>query len=624
MARKNRRLPPGDIRMKPADGDYAEQPLNEQERALVRRAYQLFDFFREKLAESHDEMRKARMMRQLRQEERAVTSPPSNTLNSCIDNVIADQIDNMPEAKMVPEREETANSAEEMTDVVSYALYQANWADTYHEIMEDSAVTGTGITQTFWDEDMEDGAGMVNVIPWHPEDFYPDPACEDLQDGRAVFKATQTTVAWVEEHYPDARGYVRADLASQEYNETQYDAPEGDVKTTLLEYWYKRYDAKKRKYRVHMAKLAGRALLYSTELAFGPDSDGFKEGVYAHGRYPFTMYKYRRVWKQPFGTGLVHDYRETQNTIDRYLKYIDDNARSSSLQRHFIRKGSGVNPDDVADMRKTIIEWEGDDIRNVMQTVQASPLNAQVYTTMDYLVSQMKQDSGQNSFNRGEGGHGVTAASAIEALQEAGSKITRMHTESYKAAFREMVEQIMWVMSEYLEPGRKLRIVGGWDSTGNMKDRLVEVNAPNKEGDKLPRPAYTVRVQVQRNNPLQLQAANEFVGQVQQYCAQAGEPLPAEAVISLMQGIPTKTSVLKVVQANSKQLAYIQQLEQQLQATGEQLEAQKKANAGYAKMLSSAGGQPDAELESAAQQLVRSGSEPAANQNAISQAASAV
>ena len=30
-----------------------------------------------------------------------------------------------------------------------------------------------------------------------------------------------------------------------------------------------------------------------------------------------------------------------------------------------------MNPDDVADMRKTIIEWEGNDIREVMQTVQA-------------------------------------------------------------------------------------------------------------------------------------------------------------------------------------------------------------------------------------------------------------
>ena len=73
--------------------------------------------------------------------------------------------------------------------------------------------------------------------------------------------------------------------------------------------------------------------------------------------------------------GLIYDYYDTQTAIDRYAKYIDDNARESSIQRHFIRRGSGVNPDDVADMRKTIIEWEGNDIREVMQTVQAAPIN---------------------------------------------------------------------------------------------------------------------------------------------------------------------------------------------------------------------------------------------------------
>ena len=99
----------------------------------------------------------------------------------------------------------------------------------------------------------------------------------------------------------------------------------------------------------------------------------------------------------------------TQTTIGQYAdkvdnnrlqanttKYIDDNARESSVQRHFIRRGSGVNPDDVADMRKTIIEWEGNDIREVMQTVQASPLNGQVYEMMCYMADAMKQDCGQN------------------------------------------------------------------------------------------------------------------------------------------------------------------------------------------------------------------------------------
>lgn len=592
MAR-NRKRPdmPGDYRMDREAIAGGEQALTAEQKALLERGMSLFRFFYDRNREAHTEMREARRMRQLRQTEKSRTSPASTALQSSIDNVIADQMDNMPEAQLVPEREETARSAEEMTDIVSYVLYQAGWPGKYQRLMEDAAVAGTGVAEVLWDEDADDGEGMASVITWHPEDIYPDPMYENIQDGRAIFKTIHTTVAWVEEHYPQAKGYVREDEYSREEEQSLVLAPEGDRKVTLIEYWYKRYDAEKNRYRVHMAQMAGGALLTSTETDYGVTRKGeYREGVYAHGLYPFTFYRYREVYGSPFGTGLVHDYRDTQDAIDRYQKYIDDNARFSSIQRTYVRKNSGINADDVADLSKTIIEWEGNDIREVMQTTQAAPLNNQVYQMMVYLTDAMKQDSGQNQFARGEGGLGVTAATAIQALQEAGGKITRWHTTQFKDAFRDMIEQVLWVLSEYMEPGRKLRIVGGWDSTGNMVDRLVELIAPGAEGDRLPKPAYTVRVQVQKNNPLVLQAQNELLTQAAQVCAQYGEPLPPETFIRLLQGYPNKSSVLRAVQENSKTQAQLQQLSAQVEALTRQLDQQKRVNQGYAKMVQTQGG----------------------------------
>lgn len=541
---------PGDIRVNPLDLVTQEQPLSADGRALVKRGYSLFDTFKEQLQPVHEEMRAAREMRALSQSERSRTSPPSMTLNSCIDNVIADQIDNMPEAVLVAERDETAKGAEEMSDVIGFVLYQAGWPGKYHKIMEDAAVTGTGVAQTFWDETMMDGEGMVNVIAWHPEDFYPDPMYENIQDGRGVFKATLTTVGWINEHYPDAKGYVHPDdLRSDSGDMIGIEAPDGDAKVTLLEFWYKRYDAEKRKQRVHMAQMAGRALLYSTELGIGCDEEDYKEGVYAHGQYPFMMFKYRDVWRKPFGTGLVHDYRDSQIMIDRCIKYIDDNARESSVQRHFIRRGSGVNTEDLTDYNKTVIEWDGNDIREVIQTIQAKPLNSQVYQMMQYMADAMKQDCGQNQFARGEGGLGVTAAAGISALQEAGNKITRWHTEQFKDAFREMVEQILWILSEYMDGKRVLRIVGGWESGMGMKDAAIIVKAPNAEGDVLKKPAYSVRVQVQRRNPAYTDRFNDLVMRGAEVSAQAGRPIPADILFSTLQGLPDKGRIVKMLKA---------------------------------------------------------------------------
>ena len=540
----------GDRREAKRRWDAAEnQPISMTERALVARIYALFDCFYDQLREEHEQMRKARMLRARRPDEQSRTAPTGNTLGSCVDNMIADQMDNLPEAVMLPEREETARSAEEMDDVVSFVLYRAGWPGKYQTLMEDAIVTGTGVAQVFWDENSEEGEGMVNVLAWHPEDFYPDPMYEDIQDGRGCFKATRTSVAWVEEHYPHAKGYVTGDEYAKEESDDRQ-TPEGDTRVTLLEFWYKKYDAATKRTHIHMAQAAGRALLFSTETGYGAES-AYPEGLYAHGEYPFVLYKYRDAWRKPFGTGLIHDYYDTQTAIDRYAKYIDDNARESSVQRHFIRRGSGVNPDDVADLRKTIIEWEGNDIREVMQTVQAAPINGQVYEMMRYLADTMKQDCGQNQFTRGEGGLNVTAGTAIHYLQEAGGKITRWHGERFKDAFRKMVEQILWVLSEYMEPGRKLRIIGGWNSSGGMRERIIELVAPDKRGGTLPRPAYTVRVQVQRGNPNQIQADNEFLMQAVKICADAGTPLPPDAVIRLMEGYRSKEGVLRAMRESA-------------------------------------------------------------------------
>lgn len=539
----------GDMRMSEMKG--AGQPLGIRERELLARGYALFEHFKEQLQGEHAQMHEARRMRQMRQQERSLTSPTSTTLNSCADNVIADQIDNTPEAMMIPEREETMRSAEEMTDVVSFVLDQADWTGKYQKIMEDAVVTGTGVAQVFWDDEAEDGEGMVSVLAWHPEDFYPDPMYEDIQDGRGCFKATHTTVAWVEERYPHAQGFVFGDACQNTENgpiEAEAEAPGGDAKTTLIEFWYKRYDAERRRTAVHMAQMAGGALLCSTETGFGLEDGAAEGGVYAHGQYPFVLYRYRDVWRKPFGTGLIYDYKETQNAIDRYCKYIDDNARESSVQRHFIRRGSGVSAEDVADMRKNVIEWDGADIREVLQTVQTQPLNGQVYQMMQYMADTMKQDCGQNQFTRGEGGMNVTAGTAINALQQAGNKIARWHLERFKNAFREMVMQILWVLSEYMEPGRTLRIVGGTDEEGGLRDRLIELIVPRgAQNGAIPKPAYTVRVQVQRHNPDQIARDNEFLLQAAEICAKAGTPMDAKTLIGLMEGQRIKSSVLRAI-----------------------------------------------------------------------------
>ena len=57
---RNKNPTPGDIRLLKDDGYVRDQPLNDQQKELVRRAYELFEFFREKLQAANAEDIKVR------------------------------------------------------------------------------------------------------------------------------------------------------------------------------------------------------------------------------------------------------------------------------------------------------------------------------------------------------------------------------------------------------------------------------------------------------------------------------------------------------------------------------------------------------------------------------------
>lgn len=113
MEREKPREPPqaGDIRLDPFEVLRSEQPLAVRKRRFCAEATICLSFTGGTCWRNTGKCAGHVPCAQKKQQDRSRTSPASNTLGSCIDNAVADQIDNRPEALMIPEREETAQSA---------------------------------------------------------------------------------------------------------------------------------------------------------------------------------------------------------------------------------------------------------------------------------------------------------------------------------------------------------------------------------------------------------------------------------------------------------------------------------------------------------------------------------
>lgn len=229
--------------------------------------------------------------------------------------------------------------------------------------------------------------------------------------------------------------------------------------------------------------------------------------------------------------------------VNRYASYIDMNLRMASKGRLLIDRNAGIDKEALLDWENDVVEGDRID-PSALQWLQTQPFTGMVTRQMMQLQADIKQDSGQNQFARGETVGGVTAASAISALQEAGGKITRLRTAGLNQGFREMVTQVMWLISQFYDRRRVFFITGREISAS--PERLF---GQNPSAGILPAPPYTVQVQVQRRNPLRQQAQNELVLQAYQMSAEAGQYFPLSTLFELLQ-VEGKERILPVLREN--------------------------------------------------------------------------
>lgn len=555
--------------------------MNEDERKLVEEAYGRLQIWRDGCKEMHDRAKEARnilllqdplqdsLTKSRRKDKRTIQL---QTLKSTFNNCVADQMDNMPEALMLPETKELETVAEDLTDIVRFVMAHNNYESIHRRRVEDCFCTGTAVTQIAWDRDMDGGKGNVAIFRWPVESFLWDPASETIQDARALFKVSWHPKSWYEQHYPEKAKDIGSDegvYSSLGVPDAQDESrPADEDRTMLVEYWYRLYDAKKRRYTINVAYLAGGILLEESK------------DVYSHGMYPFVLDVYTPIEGLPVGDGLIQECAPMMRYVNRYADYIDMNLRMSSKGRLLVDKAAGIDRDALLDWESDVIEGDRID-SSALQWMQTQPFTGAVTQQMLQLQTDIKQDSGQNQFTRGETAGGVTAASAISALQEAGGKITRLRTNVLNQGFRGIVEQIMWLISQFYDKNRVMFVTG--DREGVAEQREVKADPKRLFGKQssghMPPPPYTVQVQVQRRNPLRQQAQNELFMQAYSMSAQAGQYFPLSVLFELLH-VDGKERILPVLKQNETTQQQMQQMAQQLEQQQAQMQqmAQGMAN----------------------------------------------
>lgn len=426
--------------------------------------------------------------------------PTTPILQSTVENISADLMEQVPEAVIRPESAADNTIARIVEAVIARNHDAAAYPEEYRKLVHDLLVSGYCVQEVGYDSTLSGGLGGAFVRQVDVRNILIDPLCCDLQDSRAIFKLSLRSREWLSAHYPERAALIQEDPAAAA------DAPEDELLAAdrrdsmlLLEYWWREYDAETNAYAVHMAILCGGVVL--------EDSRTQKpEGYFAHGQYPFVLTPLYPRKGSALGFGIVDLFGEQQRFADKLDQIVLKNALMASRNKLLLTDASGFDEADLRDWSKEV--HVGESLSGITW-FSTPPLPQYLIAYIRQLRESIKEESGANDSSRGEALRGVTAASAIEALQEASTKRARMATQQMHEAFRKAVRMEIEVEREFNFFLRPVTVT----IDGEPREMLFDSAKMNRiaPGDVRLPIEFSVSIKAVRQNRFAGQAQNELM-----------------------------------------------------------------------------------------------------------------
>ncbi|MCI2047933.1 MAG: hypothetical protein LKJ90_09510, partial [Faecalibacterium sp.] len=378
--------------------------------------------------------------------------PASGWLFNSIANKHADAMDNYPEPNVLPRAADDQQTAKELSAILPALLDHCQYEQVYSDTWWYKLKQGTGVKGVFWDTSLDNGMGNIAIRRMDLLMLFWEPGVMDIQDSPHFFSLALVDNDALKAHYPQMDGKTGRTLDVATY--VHDDAVDTSDKSIVVDWYYK--VRRGGKTIVHYCKFCNGEVLYASE----NDPLLYDNGFYDHGQYPFVFDTLFVEEDTPAGFGYIDVMKDCQTAIDEMNHVMQENAILASKPRYFLADNTGVNEDELADFSRDIVHFTGrlgdDNFRQ--QSVQ--PLDEYSLTYLNNRITELKETSGNRDFSQGGTASGVTAASAIAALQEAGSKLSRdMLKSAYRAFVRECYLCIELMRQFYDEP-RCFRITG--------------------------------------------------------------------------------------------------------------------------------------------------------------------
>ena len=452
----------------------------------------------------------------------------SGWLHNVIVSKHADAMEAYPEPNILPREEGDKGEAQKLSAIVPCVLEQNQFEATYSGSMWQKLKTGTGVYKVVWDQSKLNGLGDISVERVNLLNIYWEPGVTDIQRSRYFFHTELFDKDVLEQQYPQ----LVDKLKGQSFMSTKFlydDSVDTANKHTVIEVYYHKFVQGKN--TLQYCRYVGDQVLYATENDTQPIVNAVTQqpkppmaitGLYDHGKYPYVFDALYPIEGSPCGYGYVDICRNPQMVIDLLNTSFVKNAMVGAVPRYFRRQDGGVNAEQFLDLSNPLVDVTGNIDESALRRIEHDTLDSNYIAVLDRTIQELRETSGNTETSTGNISSGVTAASAIAALQEASGKGSKDSTQTSYRAYTQIVDLCIELIRQFYNLPRQFRIVGDYGMQkfiSYTNAGIVQQHQGNDFGQDMGfrLPVFDIKVSAQKKNVYTKVSQNELALQFFQH-----------------------------------------------------------------------------------------------------------
>ena len=489
--------------------------------------------------------------------------PASGWLVNCILSKHADAMDCYPAPTVLPREPDDRQEAQRLSRILPVVLKKNQFKRTYSSAWWYKLKSGCTVYGVFWDGTKLGGLGDISVKRMDLLNLFWEPGITDIQDSAHFFSTELVDNEKLLAEYPQLEGKLgRGNFTLSRY---LYDDTVDTSGKSLVVDWYYHTTVEGRK-TLQYCKYVGETVLYATENDTVQPAVA-QRGWYDHGKYPFVFDVLFPEEGTPCGYGYIDLCKSPQKQIDLMSQAILKNTLANATPRFFIRSDGAVNENEYADWTRPFVHTNGNLGSDSIAPIRAGNLDSVYVAILNNKIGEMKETAGNRDVANGGTASGVTAGTAIAALQESSGKLSRNMIDDGYEAFADVVTLCIELIRQFYELPRQFRLLGAmgteefvsYDHSG-LQPRVMDDGVTVSYRV----PEFDLEIGAERESPYRTAEANQLALQLFQM-GFFRDDLADQALrcLELME-FKNKDQLTRVISGGQTQARQIAALRQQL------------------------------------------------------------